>query len=141
MLEVVEVLGTMEETGTMEEIRTMAIILTNLDLVQPTLEGRREAQSKLMNTMVVSMVAITMEDTTMGAITMEDSIMVAITMEGSTMGEITMETSTLATITMGAASVTVSAQGHSGAVTWQMDINVHSLNTMARSKRNEYVSH
>ena len=141
MLEVLEILGTMKEIQTMEEIGTMVILITNQDLVQPTMEGRREAQSKLLDTMVGSMVAITMEDTTMGAITMEDSIMVAITMEGSTMGEITMETSTLATITMGAASVTVSAKDHSSAVTWQMDINVHSLNTMERSKRNEYVSH
>ena len=113
-------------------------VITNRDLVQPTMEGRREAQSKLLDTMVGSMVAITMEDTTMGAITMEDSIMVSITMEGSTMGEITMETSTLATITMGAASVTVSAQDHSNAATWLTDINVHSLNTMEKGSGCEF---
>ena len=130
MLEVVEVLGTMEETGlmveiqTMEEFRTMAIIITNRDLVQPTMEGRREAQIKLLGTMVGSMVEITMKGSTM----------VAIAMEGSKMGAITMEASTLATITMGTATMTVSAQDHSHAVTWQMDINVRSLNTMARSK-------
>ena len=116
----------------------MAIIITNQDLVQPTMEGRREAQSKLLDTIVGFMVAITMEDTTMGAITMEDSIMVAITMEVSIMGAITMEASTLATITMGNASVTVSAQDHSNAATWLTDINVHSLNTMEKSSGCEF---
>jgi hypothetical protein len=139
MLEMVEVLGTMEVTGTMEEIQTMAIIITNWDLVRPTMEGRREAQSKVLSTMVGSMVEITMEGSTMVVIAMEGSTMGAITMEASTLVAITMEASTLATITMGAASVTVSVQDHSNAATWPMDINVHSLNTMVRSNISEYV--
>ena len=67
-MEVVEAVGIMEATGTMVVIGTTT---TKQGLVLPTMEGRKEVQSKLQDTTEDSMGVKTMEDITMVVKTME----------------------------------------------------------------------